>query len=393
MSRAIDNDTVEDRTVQTSTNRAQFLSRGAKGGLLLTVGGGVLLAAACGDDDEDAAATTASSTAGEPVDDVAIAKLAATAELLAVDFYGMGIASGLFAKDVLAYMTASLKNEQDHYDALAKVLGMEAPKDLTFTYPAGTFDSAASIAKTGAALEEAFVGAYMGAVTALKDNGLKKVAAQIGANEAQHLTALNSLAAGGRLVPNPSLPKVLTAAEATATANAGGSTPTLDKDTVRIALANTNRTEPAVPFAQAKGFLTMPSSGVTVIDYGAGDGFGGISRGLSVVTRADAQVVSPADGWVMFQGDYLNYGQIVILNAGQDYTILLAGLAKVDVQIGQFVMMGEPVGTMGSQTIGRTVATSAGVSRPTLYIEMRKNNEPVDPTGWWSVASVPTQSG
>lgn len=186
---------------------------------------------------------------------------------------------------------------------------------------------------------------------------------------------------------------VATAAEATATANAGGPAPTLDQNTVRLALANTDRSEPAVPFAQARGFLAMPSSGVTVIDYGAGDGFGGISRGLSIVTRADAQVVSPADGWVLFQGDYLNYGQIVILNAGQDYTVLLAGLAKVDVQIGQFVMMGEPVGTMGSQTIGRTVATSAGVSRPTLYIEMRKNNEPVDPTGWWSVASVPTQSG
>jgi septal ring factor EnvC (AmiA/AmiB activator) len=186
---------------------------------------------------------------------------------------------------------------------------------------------------------------------------------------------------------------VATASQATATANSGGDTPILDQDTVRMALANTSRIEPAVPFAQAKGFLTMPSAGVTVVDYGAGDGFGGISRGLSVVTRADAQVVAPADGWVLFQGDYLNYGQIVILNAGQDYTILLAGLARVDVQIGQFVMMGEPVGTMGSQTIGRTVATSAGVSRPTLYIEMRKNNEPVDPTGWWSVASVPTQSG
>ena len=183
------------------------------------------------------------------------------------------------------------------------------------------------------------------------------------------------------------------AAEATATANAGGPAPTLDQETVRLALANTDRSEPAVPFAQARGFLTMPSSGVTVIDYGAGDGFGGISRGLSVVTRADAQVVSPADGWVLFAGEYLNYGQIIILNTGQDYTMLLAGLAKVDVQIGQFVMMGEPVGTMGSQTIGRTVATSAGVSRPTLYIEMRKNNEPVDPTGWWATVSVPTQSG
>ncbi len=186
---------------------------------------------------------------------------------------------------------------------------------------------------------------------------------------------------------------VATAAQATETANNGGSAPALDQQTIKMALANADRTQPAVPFVQARGFLTMPSSGVTVIEYGAGDGFGGISRGLSVVTRADAQVVAPADGWVLFAGDYLNYGKIIILNAGQDYTVLLAGLEKVDVRIGQFVMMGEPVGAMGSQTIGRTVATSAGVSRPTLYIEMRKNNEPVDPTGWWAAAATPTQSG
>lgn len=186
---------------------------------------------------------------------------------------------------------------------------------------------------------------------------------------------------------------VATAAQATATANAGGAAPALDAETIRIALANPDRQEPAVPFLQAKGWLAMPSAGVTVIDYGAGDGFGGISRGISVVTRAEAQVVAPADGWVLFQGDYLNYGKIVILNAGQDYTILLAGLASVDVNIGQFVMMGEPVGSMGSRTIGRTVATNAGVARPTLYIEMRKNNEPVDPTGWWAVTTASTQSG
>lgn len=186
---------------------------------------------------------------------------------------------------------------------------------------------------------------------------------------------------------------VATAADATAKANSGADAPALDQQTIKLALANSSRTAPAVPFAQAKGYLELPSSGVTVVDYGAGDGFGGISRGLSIVTRAEAQVVAPADGWVLFAGNYLNYGQIVILNAGQNYTILLAGLDKVDVNLGQFVMMGEPVGAMGSQTIGRTVATSAGVSRPTLYIEMRKNNEPVDPTGWWSASANPTQSG
>lgn len=186
---------------------------------------------------------------------------------------------------------------------------------------------------------------------------------------------------------------VAVAAAATATANAGGTAPTLDAETIRLALANTDRGEPAVPFAQARGFLALPSSGVNVIEYGAGDGFGGISQGLSIVTRAEATVVAPADAWVLYRGPYLNYGQIVILNAGQDFTILLAGLAEVSVDIGQFVLMGEPVGNMGSRTIGQTVSTGAGDSRPTLYIEMRRNNEPVDPTGWWAATQTPTQSG
>ena len=126
----------------------------------------------------------------------------------------MGIDTGLFTADVLAYMSAARQNEQDHYDALAEVLGAEAPRNLAFTYPAGTFGTPRSVADLGTALETAFVGAYMGAIPALKDDGLKVVAAQIGANEAQHLTTFTSLAAGA-LVPNPSFPKVLTASEAT----------------------------------------------------------------------------------------------------------------------------------------------------------------------------------
>ena len=166
--------------------------------------------------------------------------------------------------------------------------------------------------------------------------------------------------------------------------------PVMSAEEVRVALANAARTEPAIPFAAARGHLTMPANGVTVLDYGAGDGLGGISHGLSVVTRADAQVVAPADGWVLYKGPYLNYGQIVILNTGQNYTALLAGLETIAVDIGQFVQMGMPLGTMGSRTIGRSVTTNAGADQPTLYIEFRQNNEPIDPTGWWA---NPTQSG
>ncbi|MCR6671263.1 murein hydrolase activator EnvC [Devosia ginsengisoli] len=166
--------------------------------------------------------------------------------------------------------------------------------------------------------------------------------------------------------------------------------PALTPEQVRVALANSARTEPAIPFAAARGYLTMPTNGVNVLDYGAGDGFGGISHGISVVTRAEAQVVAPSDGWVLYKGPYLNYGQIVILNTGQNYTALLAGLETVTVDIGQFVQMGMPLGTMGSRTIGRSITTNAGAAQPTLYIELRHNNEPVDPTGWWA---NPTQSG
>ena len=113
-------------------------------------------------------------------------------------------------------MTRRQQNEQDHYDALAKVLGEEAPKDLTFTYPTAPSARPRASPTTGAGPRGGLRRHLHGRGHGPDDNGLKEVAAQIGANEAQHLTTLKSLAAGGTLVPNPSLPKVLTAAEATA---------------------------------------------------------------------------------------------------------------------------------------------------------------------------------
>lgn len=160
--------------------------------------------------------------------------------------------------------------------------------------------------------------------------------------------------------------------------------PQLSPEAIQLAFANAARTEPAVPFPLARGYLAQPANGVTVVQFGAGDGFGGISQGQSIVTRAEAQVVAPADGWVLYKGPYLNYGQIVILNTGQGFTTLLAGLDTISVDIGQFVLLGEPLGQMGSRTIGRTVTTNAGNAQPTLYIELRQNNEPIDPESWWA---------
>jgi len=185
-----------------ATTRAQFLTRGARGGIALIAGGAVLGAV----DGPAFGATLA---------DTDIAKLAATAELLAIDFYTHAIASGKLKGEELSYLAGAKANEVAHYDALKGVLGAATPKGLKFTYPAGSFASRRSIGMLGMALETAFVGAYMGAVTALKSNDLKGVAAEIGACESRHLSVLTNIGSNA-IVPAPALPKVFTAAQATA---------------------------------------------------------------------------------------------------------------------------------------------------------------------------------
>ncbi len=186
----------------THTTRAQFLTRSGKGALALVAGGTVL--------------GLAEGTAfGAAATDAGIAKLAATAELLAIDFYTHAINSKKLKGDEFGYLVSARENEQAHYAALKGVLKAATPKDLKFKYPAHSFASRASIGKLGMALETAFVGAYMGAVTALKSNELKGVAAEIGATEARHLSVLTNIAVNA-ISPSPNLPKVLTAAQATA---------------------------------------------------------------------------------------------------------------------------------------------------------------------------------
>ena len=184
-----------------SSNRAEFISRTAKGGLALVAGGSVL-------------AEVSSLAVASGVTDVDIAKLAATAELLAINFYSHAISSGKFHdKDERRYLHEARAAEIAHYDALRAVLGSAAPAGLSFKYPHGAFGSRIKIAKLGVALETAFVGAYLGAVSALNSNTLKGVAATIAASESQHLSVFSDIVSGHPI--GPAFPKSLTAAQAT----------------------------------------------------------------------------------------------------------------------------------------------------------------------------------
>jgi murein hydrolase activator len=148
--------------------------------------------------------------------------------------------------------------------------------------------------------------------------------------------------------------------------------------------ANAGRLAPAVAFSTARGLLPMPVSGEIRKAFGAPDGFGGNERGLSIATRSNAVVASPADGWVAFSGPYRTYGQLLILNAGDGYYIVLAGMARIGVEVGQFVLAGEPVGSMGDTTSSTAAAIAIGAKQPILYVEFRKDGAAIDPGPWWA---------
>ena len=152
------------------------------------------------------------------------------------------------------------------------------------------------------------------------------------------------------------------------------------------ALKDPGRLGPAIAFASAKGMLPIPVNGVKSRDFGTPDGNGGTERGISITTRSGAQVTAPCDGWVVYAAPYRSYGKLLILNAGGGYHVVLAGMERISVDIGQFVLTGEPVAVMGSgpQVASAMLTGTTGSSQPVLYIEFRKDGSPVDPNPWWA---------
>jgi septal ring factor EnvC (AmiA/AmiB activator) len=144
------------------------------------------------------------------------------------------------------------------------------------------------------------------------------------------------------------------------------------------------RLAPKIPFSEARGLLPMPVGGTALRGFGDADGLGGTARGISISTRAGAVVASPADGWVAFAGPFRSFGRLLIINAGGGYYLLLAGMDQIRVEVGQFVLAGEPVATMGdtsSLAIGTGTLESDG---PVLYVEFRKDGGSIDPSPWWA---------
>ena len=123
-------------------------------------------------------------------------------------------------------------------------------------------------------------------------------------------------------------------------------------------------------FAKAKGRLPYPIRGTIIGRFGDTTLGGAHSKGITISGRSAARVIAPFDGVVLFAGPFKNYGQVIILDHGDSYLTLLAGLDSVNPAVGQSVLAGEPIGQMK-------------IAKAELYVEIRHNGQVLDPSGWF----------
>ncbi|MDP3299183.1 MAG: peptidoglycan DD-metalloendopeptidase family protein, partial [Phenylobacterium sp.] len=123
---------------------------------------------------------------------------------------------------------------------------------------------------------------------------------------------------------------------------------------------------------QAPNVLLIPADGPVTHHFG--ETLHGTARhqGQTILTARGARVQSPGAGLVQYVGPVRGWGVILILRMPGGYHLVLAGLDRVSVEVGQTVTAGAPVGWMADE----------GTSASELYLEVREKGAPVDPARW-----------
>ena len=129
---------------------------------------------------------------------------------------------------------------------------------------------------------------------------------------------------------------------------------------------------PSVSITKRRGRLPLPVVGNLVGRYGENLPSGLTRKGIDIAARSGSQVIATYDGKIAFAGMFRGYGQLLIIDHGDGYHTLLAGMTRIDMAVGQRVSTGEPVGLMGD----------GGGGRPILYVELRRKGQPINPLPW-----------
>ena len=142
-------------------------------------------------------------------------------------------------------------------------------------------------------------------------------------------------------------------------------------------------------FADAKGGLPWPVLGRILLRPGETDSKGVKRPGVTIATRPLALVTAPWAATIRYRGPLLDYGNVMILEPGGGYLLILSGLETVYGEVGDVVGAGQAVGLMGGTAAsGADILTENGAQggdsgTETLYVEIRHRAEPVDPLNWF----------
>lgn len=197
-------------------------------------------------------------------------------------------------------------------------------------------------------------------------------------------TALNQA-----LAERTDLPSRFTA-DPTRTALLIASAETLDAFASGLGLMVAEEFDPPLKGEIEPGSLALPAQGIILRGPGEADLAGVVRPGLLLATRKQALVITPVAATIRYAGPLLDLDHVVVLEPSADRTMILAGMAQVYGSAGNVVESGTPVGIMGpisgenDELLSPSGDDTGSDRSETLYIEIRENNRPVDPTTWFA---------
>ena len=141
---------------------------------------------------------------------------------------------------------------------------------------------------------------------------------------------------------------------------------------------------------EARGALPLPVTGTILRRAGEADAAGIKRPGIVIATEPNALVTTPWPATIRYRGPLLDYGNVMVLEPGDGYLLVLAGLDQVYGATGEVLPAGTPVGLMGGKTpdaalfLTQAAEGSGGAKTETLYMELRQGKDPVDPGIWFA---------
>lgn len=134
---------------------------------------------------------------------------------------------------------------------------------------------------------------------------------------------------------------------------------------------------PRTGFGGLRGRLPWPADGRVVASFGpqVHPRFGTrtFRNGVDIEAGEGSEVAAVYAGHVVYTGWFKGYGNLIILDHGNEYYTLYAHVADIVVKEGEDVRQGQRIGTVGE---------TGSLAGPRLYFEVRFQGRPLDPTEW-----------